>query len=228
MPRARRTSRSSTSTTSTASPRRTCCRSRSSRAPRVTGSSRITPGRARAGPARPSATPACSSTRTGCRATAARSCRCSRPPASPAPASVRSPVYRTPDRRRGRLRRGRDVEDIPVNVLRGEQSNTSVVFGETVHLKTVRRVRTGREPRGRDRACAHRPDATSRTRHRSLGTLEYRPASARRTTADTRRDARVRPERDATRTRGSPMRSTRFFEEALSHPERIRRRPAAA
>jgi maltose alpha-D-glucosyltransferase/alpha-amylase len=38
------------------------------------------------------------------------------------------------------------VEDTSVNVLRGEQSNTSLIFGERMIMKTLRRLETGENP----------------------------------------------------------------------------------
>ena len=51
-----------------------------------------------------------------------------------------------------------EPDDIPVDepslVLTGEQSNTSLVFGDAAIMKVFRRLQPGRQPRHRDPAAS--------------------------------------------------------------------------
>ena len=152
-------------------------------------------------------------------------------------------VRRSARRRRSRTERG-SVVGVPgasatpcareaggdrpsrVHVLRGEQSNTSLVFDERVHPEDDAPARAGREPRGRDRARPHRTGRASRHAPPLAGALEYRtgPGRARR---DARGAERVRRRTRATRTRWFPDALARFFDEALVAPRRTSLGPAA-
>ncbi len=205
---------------STATPRRTCCRSRSYPAPRAAnGSIEDHPGAAaRDRSSRRSAKPECSSTRTSCRATAAPSCRCIATPAA-RPRRARF-ARRVPNARSLRARRGCDLDECPSPCCGGEQSNTSLQFDDRLIVKSVRRLEPGlrtprsssgaRSPTGRE--FQHAPP--------SLGTVEYRrPDAVRR---PPRGAARVREERRrrvlVVLRRARPLLRRR----AESHPTRAR------
>jgi maltose alpha-D-glucosyltransferase/alpha-amylase len=108
-------------------------------------------------------------------------------------------------------------EEVPVQVLRGEQSNTSLVFDEQYILKTVRRLLAGENPEVEiGRAL------TERTQFEHVpplaGTLEYRTGTAASDVATLAvMHGFVANEGDAYSWFSEAL--TRFFEEALSHPD---------
>ena len=133
--------------------------------------------RARARPADRRAKRACSSTRTGCPATAARSWRRCAP--SPAIRTELGSIVGVPNARSLRALAAAATQDIPVNVLRGEQSNTSIAVRRAVHAEDDAARRNGaRTPRSRSGARSP-TGPTSRTRPRSRGRSSTAPASTR-------------------------------------------------
>jgi len=103
----------------------------------------------------------------------------------------------------------------PASVLRGEQSNTSVVFGEELVLKTVRRLEPGQSPEveiGRLlTARAHFEYAPP-----LVGSIEYRAGQGAETTLAVVHRF-VPNESDAYSWYRDAI--ARFFDEALSHPD---------
>jgi maltose alpha-D-glucosyltransferase/alpha-amylase len=107
--------------------------------------------------------------------------------------------------------------EIPVHVLRGEQSNTSLVFDEQYILKTMRRLEPGENPEVEiGRALTER----ARFEHAPAlaGTLEYRttPSQSSVTTLAVLHTF-VPNESDAYSWYSEAL--SRFFDEALSHPD---------
>ncbi|MGH8977773.1 MAG: maltose alpha-D-glucosyltransferase [Acidimicrobiia bacterium] len=106
--------------------------------------------------------------------------------------------------------------DLPMHVLRGEQSNTSLVFDEEYILKTMRRLEPGENPEVEiGRALTER----ARFEHSPAlaGALEYRTApSSTSVTTLAVLNTFVPNESDAYSWFAEAL--SRYFEEALSHP----------
>jgi maltose alpha-D-glucosyltransferase/alpha-amylase len=107
--------------------------------------------------------------------------------------------------------------EIPVHVLRGEQSNTSLVFDEQFILKTMRRLQSGENPEVEiGRALTER----TRFEHSPalVGAVEYRTGTGASSIATVAvMHAFVANESDAYSWFSEAL--ARFFEEALSHPD---------
>ena len=106
--------------------------------------------------------------------------------------------------------------DLPVSVLRGEQSNTSLVFDDRYILKTMRRLEPGENPEVEiGRALTER--AAFEHSPTLAGALEYRtgPSTASVSTLAVLNEF-VPNESDAYSWFAEAL--ARFFEEALSHP----------
>jgi maltose alpha-D-glucosyltransferase/alpha-amylase len=107
--------------------------------------------------------------------------------------------------------------DLPVHVLRGEQSNTSLVFDEQFILKTMRRLQAGENPEVEvGRALTER----ARFEHTPalVGAVEYRTGTGTSSVATVAvMHGFVANESDAYSWFSEAL--ARFFEEALSHPD---------
>ena len=163
-------SRSSTSSTSTASPRRYvlpvafvpgAAGERARRRPPGRRARARRAGDGRAGRARRRALAARLRPRARCRRSRRRRRIRHR-------AAARWPAY--PARARPRALTEAVAADLPVSVLRGEQTNTSIVVRRPLHAEDAAPPRAGREPGGRDRALPdrraafeHSPDAPARS-----------------------------------------------------------------